>query len=98
MVIIKKQGQACTKVKWYLQISICRKVISLAKVLLFSFFLDDQLKEDENCPLPPMDGYPDCRGKLKVTHFFITVIAIIELSLVKIPQNILSLTQSYCHY
>ncbi|XP_040004991.1 alpha-1,6-mannosylglycoprotein 6-beta-N-acetylglucosaminyltransferase A-like [Xiphias gladius] len=26
---------------------------------------DDQIKEDENCPLPPMDGYPNCEGKLK---------------------------------
>ncbi|XP_071328726.1 alpha-1,6-mannosylglycoprotein 6-beta-N-acetylglucosaminyltransferase A-like [Trachinotus anak] len=26
---------------------------------------DDQIKEDENCPLPPMEGYPDCKHKLK---------------------------------
>ncbi|XP_078119403.1 alpha-1,6-mannosylglycoprotein 6-beta-N-acetylglucosaminyltransferase A-like [Sander vitreus] len=26
---------------------------------------DDQIKEDENCPLPPMDGYPHCKEKLK---------------------------------
>ncbi|KAM6979069.1 alpha-1,6-mannosylglycoprotein 6-beta-N-acetylglucosaminyltransferase A-like isoform 1-T2 [Tautogolabrus adspersus] len=26
---------------------------------------DEQIKEDDNCPLPPMDGYPDCKGKLK---------------------------------
>ncbi|XP_035532727.1 alpha-1,6-mannosylglycoprotein 6-beta-N-acetylglucosaminyltransferase A-like [Morone saxatilis] len=26
---------------------------------------DDKMKEDENCPLPPMDGYPDCLEKLK---------------------------------
>ncbi|XP_056245621.1 alpha-1,6-mannosylglycoprotein 6-beta-N-acetylglucosaminyltransferase A-like [Seriola aureovittata] len=26
---------------------------------------EDQIKEDENCPLPLMDGYPDCKGKLK---------------------------------
>ncbi|XP_070694569.1 alpha-1,6-mannosylglycoprotein 6-beta-N-acetylglucosaminyltransferase A-like [Pempheris klunzingeri] len=26
---------------------------------------DDQIKEEENCPLPPMDGYPHCKEKLK---------------------------------
>ncbi|XP_026232111.1 alpha-1,6-mannosylglycoprotein 6-beta-N-acetylglucosaminyltransferase A-like isoform X2 [Anabas testudineus] len=26
---------------------------------------DEQIKEDENCPLPPMDKYPDCKEKLK---------------------------------
>uniref|UniRef100_A0A8C4F764 alpha-1,6-mannosyl-glycoprotein 6-beta-N-acetylglucosaminyltransferase n=1 Tax=Dicentrarchus labrax TaxID=13489 RepID=A0A8C4F764_DICLA len=35
------------------------------KVLLSVCFLDDKMKEDENCPLPPMDGYPDCLEKLK---------------------------------
>uniref|UniRef100_A0A7N6FCH8 alpha-1,6-mannosyl-glycoprotein 6-beta-N-acetylglucosaminyltransferase n=1 Tax=Anabas testudineus TaxID=64144 RepID=A0A7N6FCH8_ANATE len=30
-----------------------------------SIFLDEQIKEDENCPLPPMDKYPDCKEKLK---------------------------------
>ncbi|XP_060909771.1 alpha-1,6-mannosylglycoprotein 6-beta-N-acetylglucosaminyltransferase A-like [Labrus mixtus] len=25
---------------------------------------DELLKEDDNCPLPPMDGYPDCKDKL----------------------------------
>uniref|UniRef100_A0A3Q3JG50 alpha-1,6-mannosyl-glycoprotein 6-beta-N-acetylglucosaminyltransferase n=1 Tax=Monopterus albus TaxID=43700 RepID=A0A3Q3JG50_MONAL len=28
-------------------------------------FLDDQTKEHINCTLPPMDGYPECEGKLK---------------------------------
>lgn len=27
-------------------------------------FLDEI--NDEDCPLPPMDGYPECQGKLKV--------------------------------
>ncbi|XP_042350899.1 alpha-1,6-mannosylglycoprotein 6-beta-N-acetylglucosaminyltransferase A-like [Plectropomus leopardus] len=26
---------------------------------------DDKIEEDKNCPLPPLDGYPDCMGKLK---------------------------------
>ncbi|XP_041806295.1 alpha-1,6-mannosylglycoprotein 6-beta-N-acetylglucosaminyltransferase A-like [Chelmon rostratus] len=26
---------------------------------------DDNIQEDKNCPLPPMDGYPECRGKVK---------------------------------
>ncbi|XP_047456144.1 alpha-1,6-mannosylglycoprotein 6-beta-N-acetylglucosaminyltransferase A-like isoform X1 [Mugil cephalus] len=26
---------------------------------------DDQIIEDKNCPLPPMDSYPECLGKLK---------------------------------
>ncbi|XP_068592783.1 alpha-1,6-mannosylglycoprotein 6-beta-N-acetylglucosaminyltransferase A-like [Cebidichthys violaceus] len=26
---------------------------------------DDEIKVDENCPLPPLDGYPDCKVKLK---------------------------------
>ncbi|XP_049905860.1 alpha-1,6-mannosylglycoprotein 6-beta-N-acetylglucosaminyltransferase A-like [Epinephelus moara] len=26
---------------------------------------EDQIIEDKNCPLPPMDGYPDCMKKLK---------------------------------
>ncbi|KAK2839551.1 hypothetical protein Q5P01_013291 [Channa striata] len=26
---------------------------------------DDQVKGGEQCPLPPMDGYPECKGKLK---------------------------------
>ncbi|KAM9346889.1 alpha-1,6-mannosylglycoprotein 6-beta-N-acetylglucosaminyltransferase A-like [Symphorus nematophorus] len=26
---------------------------------------DDQIKEDENCPLPPMDGFQHCKGKLQ---------------------------------
>ncbi|XP_028249403.1 alpha-1,6-mannosylglycoprotein 6-beta-N-acetylglucosaminyltransferase A-like [Parambassis ranga] len=26
---------------------------------------EDELKEGTNCPLPPMDGYPDCEGKIK---------------------------------
>ncbi|XP_034549996.1 alpha-1,6-mannosylglycoprotein 6-beta-N-acetylglucosaminyltransferase A-like [Notolabrus celidotus] len=26
---------------------------------------DDQIKEDKNCPFPPMDGFPECKNKLK---------------------------------
>lgn len=26
----------------------------------------DEIIEDKDCPLPPMDGYPECQGKLKV--------------------------------
>nr|XP_046260078.1 alpha-1,6-mannosylglycoprotein 6-beta-N-acetylglucosaminyltransferase A-like isoform X2 [Scatophagus argus] len=26
---------------------------------------DNQTKEDDNCPLPPVDGYPQCKGKIK---------------------------------
>lgn len=37
-------------------------------IIIFIFiFLDDQIEEGENCPLPPMDGYPECQGKIKVT-------------------------------
>lgn len=35
------------------------------RTLIDVYFLDEMIA-DENCPLPPMDGYPECKKKVEV--------------------------------
>lgn len=33
----------------------------------FKCLFSDEMNEDKNCSLPPMDGYPECQKKIQVT-------------------------------
>lgn len=64
----KLQDAICNQdTKLYLGLTFKKQRCSRSHLNIYFIYLDE-MTEDKNCPLPPMDGYPECKGKLKVTY------------------------------